>query len=359
MAKQKLEDEELLDAPPDDATDRNASVEDSTSIESADVSAMEGAEAVAAKPLYEEYGLDETFKDVTDHATLVKRLADERKAQAERFDQTLAQRQREWQQQTQDFLKQKQWREEQAARQQQQPAEKPKWWNPPAQWNPEWDQFIQVNPETGKTEVNAPTEQIKNDIYAYARYKKEHDEKWNNDREGYLRGFVEQVFPELMQQHFSRFHEQQLESQRLGQLETESAGWLYQHDEQGNMIRDLDGTPGLSAVGVNVMEYARHLHQKGLGSQSECFVAARDAIIGRHLLAQHAQTTNAESAKKASDSRKLDALDANAKRRSNRNGSDANPEHRDPPPQTRSARNLFAQDLDKFFTPEGVLAHSM
>lgn len=361
MAKTKPDDDEdevLLDAPPDAATDEAAAslapAEDAAR-------ATEGAEAVEErKPLWQELDLDEAYKDVEDPVEIARRLAAERKAAEQAFNDRLANEQRSWQEQTQNWLTQRKWREEQAAKEaaSKAPAEKPKWWNPPVQYNAEWSQYIKVNPETGETEIVAPTEQIKNDILNYARYKREHDERWNNDREGYLREFVQQVVPELMQQQLSTYMAEQQEAQQLGRLELESASWLYQHDgdpnDGGQLIRDPDGNLFLTPVGIQVMDYARRLHQRGLGSQSECFVAARDAIMGRHLLNDRLAAENASKAKKNSDSRKLDALDANGTRRKNRNGAEAKAETRNAPAQSNSSRALFTAMFDSLSSPDGT-----
>lgn len=362
MAKRsKPEDDVLVDESPPDASTEQETESVGVSSLTDDVSATEGAEAVDTEPAppkpWQELGLDEDkYGDVEDYQTVAKRLAEERRQYEEQFNQRLAEQQREWQRQTQDWLTQKQWREEQAAKQQK-PAETPKWWNPPSGYVKDWRKYVKTDPETGQHVIEAPSEQMKNAVIESAKFYAEHEDRWESDREGYLRSFVEQVFPDLMQQHFSAFHEQQVEGQRLSQLENESARWLYQWDGDpesgGQMVRDPSGDPFLSAVGVDVMNYARQLHQRGLGSQSECFVAARDAIMGRHLLQERLNSESAAKAKKKSDERKLDVLDANAKRRTNRNGSDGKAETRDAPAQTANSRSLFASMFDSLSSPDG------
>ncbi len=357
MAKRKP-DEEIDEAPPDESKEPDAVTADSSSTTVAD-SATEGAEAVVEpRPLYEEIGLDESYKGIEDPKEIAKRLVEERKTANERFEQQLAERQRQWQQETQNWLQQKKWREEHEAKVAEKPADMPKWWNPPASYVKDWRKYVKKDPETGEMVIDAPTEALKNAVLESVKFVAEHEDRWETDREGYLRSFVEATVPDIIRQSVQSIMAEQAEAQSLAQLENESASWLYQRQDD-EFVRDLDGNLFLTPVGVDVMNYARALHAKGLGSRPECFVAARDAIVGRHLLAERAQIASAEKARKTSDERKLDALDKNGKRRANRGGSDAKVETRDAPPQTTSTRQLFAQDLDRYFTPEGNLVQTV
>lgn len=349
----KADDEELPDRPPPDAqTELDAAQPDHEP--DAAASTTEGAEAVVQKLPWEELGLDESYKDAADYQSVAKRLADERKQAEERFNQTLAERQREWQQQTQDFLTQKQWRDEQRAKAEAaQKVEEKKWFDNHGV-QPEWfEQFIKTDPETGETKIVGAPPGVEEKMLAFAKHRREHDQRFNYDRQGYFQDALKTFVPDIVREQVQQIFAVQQEQQALAQLENESATWLYQHQD-GELLRDPEGNPFLSAVGVDVMGYARQLHQRGLGSQSECFVAARDAIMGRALLAERARSEQAKNAKETSDKRRLDAADANSKRRSNRNGSEGKVETRDAPAQNTSSRAMFSALFDSLASPDGT-----
>lgn len=343
-------DDELLETPPDAQTELDAAQPET--VEAA--STTEGAEAVVQKLPYEELGLDESYKDAADYQTVAKRLAEERRQAEERFNQTLLERQREWQQQTQDFLTQKQWREEQRAKAEAaKQVESKKWFDNhgvQAEW---FEQYVKTDPETGESKIVGAPPDVEQKMLAFAKHRREHDQRFNYDREGYFREAVSNFVPDIVREQVQQIMAAQQEQNALAQLENESAAWLYQHQED-QLLRDPEGNPFLSPVGVEVMSYARQLHQRGLGSQSECFVAARDAIMGRALLAERARAEYATKSKETSDKRRLDAADANSKRRSNRNGSEGKVETRDAPAQNTSSRALFSALFDSLASPDGT-----
>lgn len=343
-------DDELLETLPDAQTELDAAPPETVDA----ASTTEGAEAVVAKLPYEELGLDESYKDAADYQTVAKRLADERKQATEEFNQRLAAEQRNWQQQTQDFLTQKQWREEQRAKAEAAKQVETKKWFDNHGVQPEWfDQFIKTDPETGESKIVGAPPGVEEKMLAYAKHRREHDQRFNYDREGYFREAVNTFVPDIVREQVQQIMAAQHEQHALSQLEHESAAWLYQHQDD-QLLRDPEGSPFLSPVGVEVMGYARQLHQRGLGSQSECFVAARDAIMGRALLAERARAEHATKTKETSDKRRLDAADANSKRRGNRNGSEGKVETRDAPAQNTSSRAMFSALFDSLASPDGT-----
>jgi len=342
-------DEELLETPPDAQTELDAAPPET--VEAA--SATDGAEAVVQKLPYEELGLDESYKDAADYQTVAKRLADERRQYEDQFNQRLAEQQRAWQQQTQDFLTQKQWREEQRAKAEAaQKVETKKWFDNygvQAEW---FDQYVKTDPETGESKIVGAPPDVEQKMLAFAKHRREHDQRFNYDREGYLQEAVKTFAPSIVREQVQQILEEQHEQQQLAQLERDSAEWLYVWDGD-QLLRDPEGNPYLSPVGVDVMQYARHLAQDGR-KKPLAFEDARDKILGRALLAERAKALQAEKTKETSDKRRLDAADANSKRRSNRGGSDGKPETRDAPAQTTNSRALFAAMFDSLASPDGT-----
>ena len=128
------------------------------------------------------------------------------------------------------------WRRAQAEAAQPKPAEKPKWWNPPA-IDESFKSYIIRDPQTGKEIIdpNAPFE-AQQALRKYQDYTANFARKLVTDPENTLKPFVEQVAmqkaQELVQQHLGQYQAQNF----VQDLEAQNADWLY--DANGQVSRE-------------------------------------------------------------------------------------------------------------------------
>lgn len=130
----------------------------------------------------------------------------------------------------------RQWQQEQAKASQPKPAEKPKWWNPPA-IEDSYKSYIVRDPATGKEVIdpNAPLS-VQEKLRAYQDYTANFARKFVTDPENTLKPFIEEVAmskaQELVQQHLSQYQAQNY----VQDLDRQNADWLY--DANGNVTRE-------------------------------------------------------------------------------------------------------------------------
>lgn len=362
MAKSKPDDEEELLESPDAVTDEAA---ESVAPLADEASATDGAEAVeVAKPLYEELGLDDTFKDVADPIEIAKRLAAERKEREDRFQQQLVASQQEWEQRTAELWQQRQLHEKKQAEKSQPAPTAKKWWmseGVQAEW---FEKYVRVDPETNESKIVGAPPGVEEKMRAYAEERTEHDRRFNYDRENYLREVISMTVPEMVRQQIEEMEAIRVENQEVNDFEWQNRGWLYEWYEDPNtgekrLVQDLDPATGKliprpSWQGRQVIGSAQQLAGGRRGMARMALDYAAKSLLGEHYLETQAAAQRAESAKKKSDTRKLDALDANGTRRKNRNGSDGKVETRDAPAQNNSSRQLFANLFDSLSSPDGT-----
>ena len=130
----------------------------------------------------------------------------------------------------------RQWQQEQAKASQPKPAEKPKWWNPPAV-DDSLKSYIIRDPQTGKEVIdpNAPIS-AQEKLRAYQDYTANFARKFVTDPENTLKPFIEEVAmqkaQELVQQQLNQYQAQNY----VSDLERQNADWLY--DQSGNISRE-------------------------------------------------------------------------------------------------------------------------
>ena len=130
----------------------------------------------------------------------------------------------------------RQWQQEQAKASQPKPAEKPKWWNPPAV-DDSLKSYIIRDPQTGKEIIdpNAPIS-AQEKLRAYQDYTANFARKFVTDPENTLKPFIEEVAmqkaQELVQQSLGQYQAQNY----VSDLERQNADWLY--DQSGNISQE-------------------------------------------------------------------------------------------------------------------------
>jgi hypothetical protein len=128
------------------------------------------------------------------------------------------------------------WQAAQREAAQPKPAEKPKWWNPPA-IKDTYKSFIVRDPQTGK-EIIAPDApyEAQQALREYQAYTADFARKFVTDPENTLKPFIEDVAmqkaKELVEQHLGQYQAKNY----VQDLERQNADWLY--DEQGNVSRE-------------------------------------------------------------------------------------------------------------------------
>lgn len=128
------------------------------------------------------------------------------------------------------------WRAAQAKAQEPKPAEKPKWWNPPAV-DESLKSYIIRDPQTGKEVIdpNAPLH-AREALRQYQDYTANFARKFVTDPENTLKPFVEEVAmqkaKELVEQQLSQYKSQNY----VQDLERQNSDWLYNPD--GSISRE-------------------------------------------------------------------------------------------------------------------------
>lgn len=349
-------------APEDDdlPTDESAqAVQDEPAVETTTDSGMDAPpEQVVSKPLYEELGLEDTYKDISDAKELARKLKEDRDSRVSEYERRMVEdRQRLAAQftQTPEWQQYQRWREE-AARPK--PPEEEKQWFVKPEWDDAWAKYIKPNAETGEAEIVGAPQGIAEKIENYANWKAKHQHRLTNDFGGYIQEALAHELPKIMRQNFGQMMAEQRDAERLNQLEAESARWLYQH-EGDTPIRGWNGELVISDLGMQVVNLARQLHGSGQGDRATCFELARDAVYGRSAMAIKAQELMALETNSKTDKRKLDTLDANAKRRPSRSGSAARPETQDAPTSGRTSYDVFARAFDEGGFSDETFRHSI
>lgn len=162
------------------------------------------------------------------------------------------------------------WKADQAAAQAPKPAEKPKWWNPPAV-DEAYKGYIVRDPQTGREVIdpNAPLH-AQEALRKYQDYTANFARKFVTDPEGTLKPFIEDVAmqkaQELVQQHLSQYQAKTY----VSSLEKQNADWLY--DGNGQVSREGQAIQAYiqqaSEIGINTPEarwqYATSMLQRDL-----------------------------------------------------------------------------------------------
>lgn len=148
----------------------------------------------------------------------------------------------------------RQWQQEQAAAAQPKPAEKVKWWNPPAV-DDSLKGYIIRDPQSGKEVIdpNAPIS-AQEKLRAYQDYTANFARKFVTDPENTLKPFIEEVAMQKAQEMVQQQLGQYQATNYVSDLERQNSDWLY--DQSGNISRE----------GQAIQSYIQQAAQVGIGS---------------------------------------------------------------------------------------------
>ena len=148
----------------------------------------------------------------------------------------------------------RQWQQEQAAAAQPKPAEKAKWWNPPAV-DDSLKGYIIRDPQSGK-EVIDPHAPIsaQEKLRAYQDYTANFARKFVTDPENTLKPFIEEVAMQKAQEMVQQQLGQYQAKTYVSDLERQNSDWLY--DQSGNISRE----------GQAIQSYIQQAAEIGIGS---------------------------------------------------------------------------------------------
>lgn len=148
----------------------------------------------------------------------------------------------------------RQWQQEQAAAAQPKPAEKAKWWNPPAV-DDSLKGYIIRDPQSGKEVIdpNAPIS-AQEKLRAYQDYTANFARKFVTDPENTLKPFIEEVAMQKAQELVQQQLNQYKTSNYVSDLERQNSDWLY--DQSGNISRE----------GQAIQAYIQQAAEIGIGS---------------------------------------------------------------------------------------------
>ena len=148
----------------------------------------------------------------------------------------------------------RQWQQEQAAAAQPKPAEKAKWWNPPAV-DDSLKGYIIRDPQSGKEVIdpNAPIS-AQEKLRAYQDYTANFARKFVTDPENTLKPFIEEVAMQKAQELVQQQLNQYKTSNYVSDLERQNSDWLY--DQSGQISRE----------GQAIQAYIQQAAEIGIGS---------------------------------------------------------------------------------------------
>jgi len=169
--------------------------------------------------------------------TALQRLQQER----EQYAQTLQQIQPHYQQLVSNYDK---WQAFLQGQQQQapaQPGQQKNFWEPywkPPEWNPAWEQLITKDAQGNLIPVPGAPPNVVQKYQEYITYQAQEMQKFRSNPHEYMRPTVENLAAEIarkeIEKHLGGFKDQQFAQQFTSQ----NAGWLYQRDQQGNLLQN-------------------------------------------------------------------------------------------------------------------------
>lgn len=184
----------------------------------------------------------------------------------------------------------------QAALSAQQPAPaapKPEesWWQAP-EWKPEWERFLEVDPQTGIPRI-AP--HAMGGVDPALPYKYLQHREWQKERlakllanpietlKPGLEQLIEAKAKELMQKELGAYREQTTAQQYV-----QGQPWMVQRDQANNVVTDPYGRPMISAAGRRFGEYVQWLEQRGVRDVETQRVLAEQLVQAESLRGMYA-----------------------------------------------------------------------
>lgn len=298
------------------------------------------------------YGLAELASQFQDDHGLLNYLAQAHRERAQL--QQYAQYGQTYLQHAQQF---EAWRRQQAEEQQRAQAQQNQWWKPP-EYDPRWASQLTRDPATGEIKVipgGDPT--VLQKYLAWNEHQRSFQERFAQDPIKAIQPGLEQLIDQraqaLIQQQLTGYA-QQSQAQALVQ---NHAAWIYQRDQQGNVLRGQGGQPLMNEWGQRYAMYVQQAEQMGLrGVQAQDRYAV--GMVQRDYLASsYQQQVNTQQVQQSGDALKDQFLQRAAQPGA---GGIHNPNTGangaggpsgvavNPPPAGNTVRNLASRMLDNF-----------
>lgn len=186
-----------------------------------------------------------------------------------------------------------------ASQQQVAPVASP--WDKP-EWDQRWAQIVTRDDLTG-VYVGKPgvPPEIVQKVNAYAEWV----DRRENDPEGYHSHVAEKVFEKKFAEQFERRSREAEQTASINAIHQANAGWLYQHDDQGQMVRGRDGRPVASPGGTRYLQHVRSVASMGVTDPRHQDYLARQSLTAEILTAQ--QTQNSAAVAQSANPRTIQA----------------------------------------------------
>jgi hypothetical protein len=158
-------------------------------------------------------------------------------------------------------------------------------WSKP-EFDPRWASVVERDPGTG-VYVGKPgvPPEIVQKVNAYAEWV----DRRENDPEGYHSYVAEKVFEKKFAEQFEARSRQAEQTASINAIHQANANWLYQHDEQGQMVRGRDGRPVASPGGARYLQHVRQVAAMGVTDPRHQDYLARQSLTAEILSAQQSQ----------------------------------------------------------------------
>ncbi len=229
-----------------------------------------------------------------------------------------------------------------------------RWWAPPEIDEEEislWRETVQ-NPETGEFEhrwkPNTPPEII-SDANRYVNYHQEWQDSLANRPHEILPEIIEAEFDKLfvdrygsLLDEFDDRQEEQYVNDVVEDIDVRNADWVYQLDQQGNMLQDQYGQPIVTPAGQQVIGIINGLREGGLDDPQILWDTATQILSGQYAQNSLGQYQQQAQYAQQTQERNMRHLQQGVSSIPNREGSEAPMENPSP-----TSQNQFLSPGDK------------
>lgn len=172
------------------------------------------------------------------------------------------------------------WQAEQKQAQQAAEAKKAQWWTSP-EWDPQWTNCVDVDPQTGEMRPKpgyAPDLPAK--ILAYRSFQREKIDSFMKNPVEMMRPGLEQMIQQeaqkLIKQEMGGYQQNQVAKQLIEQ----DSSWIFEHDQNKNKMHGPDGAPLLSVAGSYYKQKVIDLEANGMSDPKMVHDTAKQLTHG-------------------------------------------------------------------------------
>lgn len=199
------------------------------------------------------------------------------------------------------------WQRQQAAQQQAaQPQAKAGWKAP--EYDPSWPHQTTFDPRTGKWMSNPGVDPMVGDKYtAFRRHQDDFTARLAREGPAVFMEEMQRVADEraqqLIQAHLAQYQTQTY----VSSFEEQNQQWLYEHDQHGQVLRDLNGQPAFTEAGRRFYHHVNTANQLGIVDPRKKEEFAKRQLQADIVLARQ-QTAPAATAPAATNEQQKQAL---------------------------------------------------